>query len=219
MDEDTRRAALVRAAAHAYEAAHGNPLPEPVSGLRWSIRPRVAVTVLALLALVVAAAVFAAQAPSGAVEVASSSDAAASDEPLGGAVVTVHVVGAVAVPGLYELPLGSRVGDAIDAAGGAAEQADLAATNLARQLIDGEQVVVSVAGETESAGTPGSGLLNLNRADSAALEALPGIGPVLAERIVKDRDSKGPFRSVDELDRVIGVGPAVLDQVRPLLTV
>ena len=106
---------------------------------------------------------------------------------------------------------------AVAAAGGALGEAELSTINLARELVDGEQVVVGEAGSADAASA--SGLLNLNRANAAALEALPGIGPVLAERIVNDRESHGPFRTVDELDRVSGVGPAVLERMRPLLTV
>lgn len=208
----------MRAAAQAYEAAHGNPLPEPASGLRWSIRPRVAVTVLALLAVLVAFAVFATTLPPEPIELEPLPSQAAGGVPSPGAAVTVHVTGAVAVPGLYALAPGSRVGDAVDAAGGAAEGADLSTVNLARVLVDGEQVFVG-GGDGDPGAAAASGLLNLNRADAAALEELPGIGPVLAQRIVEERASNGPFRSVDELDRVKGVGPAVLERVRALLTV
>ncbi|HEY0119710.1 MAG TPA: ComEA family DNA-binding protein [Cellulomonas sp.] len=136
--------------------------------------------------------------------------------------VLVHVVGAVAVPGVVGLPAGSRVVDAIAAAGGAAGDADLSGLNLARVLVDGEQVAVPRPGDPPSAATPdppGDGaagrLVDLNTASLAQLVELPGVGPVLAQRIVDRR----PFRSVDELDEVSGVGPTLLERLRPLVRV
>jgi competence protein ComEA len=219
VDEQSRRTALIRAATQAYEAAHGNPLPEPPSGLRWSISPRVAVTVLGALAVLVALIVFATSRAPAPLVLEPTSTANAFSGFSSDAVVTVHVVGAVNSPGLYELGLGARVGDAIEAAGGPAADADLGSINLARTLHDGEQVALVRQGESEASAATASGLLNINQADAASLEALPGIGPVLAQRIVSDRDASGPFRSVDDLDRVTGVGPAVLERVRALLTV
>jgi competence protein ComEA len=134
--------------------------------------------------------------------------------------LVVHVVGQVQNPGLVELPDGSRVADAITAAGGATDQADLAALNLARLLGDGEQILVPIPGETvPQAGAASSGLLDLNTADESALEELPGIGPVLAGRIVAWRQQHGRFSSVDELVEVAGIGPAILAQIRDLVRV
>lgn len=145
-----------------------------------------------------------------------------------GATVVVHVVGQVAEPGLVALPAGARVGDALDAAGGATQRADLAAVNLARAVVDGEQVYVptpgeqvpAVAGAASGGGSPAesgsggvSGPVDLNTADATTLETLPGIGPVLAERIVAWREENGPFASVDELGDVSGIGPALLEQL------
>lgn len=209
----------MRAAARAYEAAQGNPLPEPVRGLRWTIQPRVAVTVLAVVGLVVAFVVLA-NSPAPREPVPATS--AGQEDPLAIAglsgTVMVHVAGAVASPGLYELEAGARVADAVEAAGGPAADAELAAVNLAREVVDGEQVLVPRAGEL-AIGAAGSGLVSLNNATAAQLEELPGIGPVLAERIVKDREVNGPFRSVEDLDRVSGVGPAILANVREHVTV
>ncbi|SMF29885.1 competence protein ComEA [Cellulosimicrobium cellulans J34] len=152
--------------------------------------------------------------------------AGAGTDPSSG--VVVHVVGQVASPGLVTVGADARVAEAIEAAGGATTEADLAALNLARTVTDGEQIHVPRPGEAvpaaaaapahESAGTPG-GPLDLNTADVAALDALPGIGPVLAERIVAWREENGPFTAVDELGEVSGIGPAVLADVRDLVRV
>lgn len=132
-------------------------------------------------------------------------------------VVYVHVSGAVARPGLYRLAEGARVVDAIAAAGGFADDADPSAVNLARLVGDGEQLHVGAAGETVSPGA-GDGRIDLNGADAAALEALPGIGPALAARIIAWREEHGRFTSVDDLLAVAGIGEKVLaalrDQVR-----
>ncbi len=144
----------------------------------------------------------------------------------------VHVVGEVREPGVVRLPPGSRVGDAIEAAGGAKRTADLAALNLAAPVTDGEQVRVPKPGEVAltnpqssggdpagSTGGAGGGALDLNTADAATLETLPGVGPVLAERIVSHRDQHGPFASVDALQDVSGIGPATFDRLRDLVRV
>lgn len=132
--------------------------------------------------------------------------------------VVVHVVGAVRQPGVVRLALGARVSDAIDAAGGGTPDAGLAGVNLARVLADGEQLVVPVLGATVPAAAPTDGLLDLNTADAAALEELPGVGPVLAGRIVQRRTER-PFTSVDELDEVSGIGPALLADLLPRVRV
>ncbi|MFP5335661.1 MAG: helix-hairpin-helix domain-containing protein [Actinomycetes bacterium] len=151
--------------------------------------------------------------------------------PTSAGVVVVHVVGQVASPGVVELPVGSRVADAVDAAGGVTRDADLARVNLARPLVDGEQVVVPRPGEEvpvpPAAGSPGSDepgepapdVVDLNSASAADLDALPGIGPVLSERIVAWREEHGRFSSVDELLEVSGIGQSLLERLRPLVRV
>lgn len=141
-------------------------------------------------------------------------------------VVQVHISGAVAKPGRYILPLGARVEDALVAAGGALEGADLERLNLARPLADAEKVTVPLAvqrglppGDEVPTASQSSPLLDLNRADTTALEALPGIGPVLAQRIVEFRMRHGPFTQVDDLLKVQGIGPKTLERLRPLVTV
>ena len=134
----------------------------------------------------------------------------------GGSVV-VSVVGQVAAPGLVTLPAGSRVADALAAAGGLLPDADPAAVNAAAVLTDGQQIAVGVPGAAPAGGTAPAGaatagtggLLDLNTATAADLDALPGIGPVLAQRIVDHRTEHGPFTSVDQLDDVSGIGPAI----------
>jgi competence protein ComEA len=129
--------------------------------------------------------------------------------------VVVSVVGQVAAPGLVTLPAGSRVADALAAAGGLLPEADPASVNGAAVLSDGEQIAVGVPGAAPprggatSPGAPAGGLLDLNAATAAELDALPGIGPVLAQRIVDHRSAQGPFTSVDQLDDVSGIGPAI----------
>jgi competence protein ComEA len=138
-----------------------------------------------------------------------------------GGVVVVSVVGQVAAPGLVTLPAGSRVADALAAVGGLLPEADPASINAAAVLSDGQQVAVGVPGVAPPAGSaavPSGGLLDLNTATAADLDALPGIGPVLAQRIVDHRTAHGRFTSVDQLDDVSGIGPAIfadlVDQVR-----
>lgn len=141
----------------------------------------------------------------------------------------VHVAGRVARPGIVRLTAGSRVVDALEAAGGPLGDADLSAINLARPVVDGEQVYVPAPGEAVPAVSgPGGGdgpaggvdgPIDLNAADTAALDTLPGVGPVLAERIVAWRAEHGRFTSVDELGEVSGIGEKLLGQIRDRVTV
>jgi competence protein ComEA len=139
--------------------------------------------------------------------------------------VVVSVVGSVVRPGLVTLPSGSRVADAVQAAGGLVPPADQASVNLAALVTDGQQIAVGAPGAPSapagasggSAAAPG-GKLNLNTATAAELDALPGVGPVLAQRIVDHRD-QGPFTSVDQLDDVPGIGPARAAELAKLVTV
>jgi competence protein ComEA len=138
--------------------------------------------------------------------------------------VVVSVVGLVVRPGLVTLPEGSRVADAIEAAGGLLPEADPASVNLAAVLADGQQIAVGVPGAATASsgaavGTVPSGPVNLNTATAADLDALPGIGPVLAQRIVTYRDQQGRFTSVEQLDDVPGIGPAIYDQLKTLVGV
>jgi competence protein ComEA len=126
--------------------------------------------------------------------------------------VLVHVVGAVEEPGVVSLPENSRVHDALALAGGAQEDAELGGVNLARVVYDGEQIIVPRVGEPVLASSgEGSGPISLSRADQETLETLPRIGPATAERIIAWRDKNGPFRSVEDLLAVSGIGPATLE--------
>jgi competence protein ComEA len=133
--------------------------------------------------------------------------------------LVVDVVGAVRRPGLHRLVQGARIADAVASAGGATAKAELALVNLAAPVADGEQVVVPVHGAAAaSAGTPSaSAPLDLNTATPEQLDALPGIGPATAAKIVSFRQAHGPFRSVDELDAVPGIGPARIEQLKGLV--
>jgi len=160
-------------------------------------------------------------------------------------VVVVHVAGAVARPGLVQLATGSRVAAAIDAAGGASDGADVARVNLARPLVDGEQLYVPSVGEETvpeplgpagvdagggapgaagaAAGAAGAGpadaIIDLNTADEASLQTLPGIGPALAARIVAWRTEHGGFRAVEDLLDVSGIGDARFAELQPRVRV
>jgi competence protein ComEA len=138
--------------------------------------------------------------------------------------IIVHVAGEVGEPGLYTLPRGARVQDAVRAAGGLAANADQDAVNLAAQLEDGQRVFIPgcaspIPPAASPATGPPAGQMNLNTATPEQLTELPGIGPELAARIVRYRGQHGPFRSVDALEAVPGIGPKRLAQVRPHVTV
>ncbi|WP_194947925.1 helix-hairpin-helix domain-containing protein [Actinomyces trachealis] len=240
------------------------PLPTVRHPRRAALAPRAAMvagSALMVLAIVLAvAAVLRSPTPSP-LTLSPPSDSSTLREEAGGAMerntpsiprpsgskageVTVHVTGAVASPTVVNLPTGSRVTDAVAAAGGATAEADTQALNLARVLADGEQVRVPKTGEPPQlggdsssggsggagpsgvagvggemgAGAPG-GQVNVNTADATALETLPGIGPTLAKRIIAYRSEHGRFTAVDDLTDVPGIGPAVLEKLRQEATV
>src|SRR5262245_23308301 len=136
-------------------------------------------------------------------------------------VLVVDVTGAVHRAGLYRLPEGSRVADAIARAGGATAKADVELVNLAAPLADGEQILVPARGVASVAGSAGdsspSAPIDLNSATAEQLDALPGIGPVTAEKIVAYRQEHGPFTSVDDLDAIPGIGPSRIENLRGLV--
>jgi competence protein ComEA len=205
---DRARDSFARMARRAYEAAHGEPVSSAPRGVRWRVEPKAALSLALALALVVALVWWSAR---------PFDEGATGGEPVAFPSVSmlplvVDVAGAVASPGVMELPAGARVRDAIEAAGGFLDGAERSSVNLARPLVDGEQVYVPVAGEDRA------GPVNVNAADAAALETLPGIGPVLAERIVADRAANGPFVSIEDLDRVSGIGPSLVARLAGLAT-
>jgi competence protein ComEA len=139
--------------------------------------------------------------------------------------IVVHVSGAVANPGIYRLPVGSRIDDAIKQAGGAQPEADLHRLNLAARLADGQQVTVPLRASAASpgpspgpdrAGGPAStgGLVNLNTATVAELDGLPGVGPVTAQRIVAHREQHGPFTRVEQLREANLVNKAMFERIK-----
>ena len=141
----------------------------------------------------------------------------------GGATIYIHILGAVVRPGLYLLADGERALDAVGAAGGFTATADQSGVNLARLLVDGEQILVPEIGEAPAAGvapgtqTPG-GKVNINTADETVLETLPRVGPAMAKRIVDWRTKNGRFTAVEDLMSVTGVGEKTFDQLKDLVT-
>jgi len=137
--------------------------------------------------------------------------------------LVVDIAGAVRRPGLHTVPAGSRVEDAIVAAGGATRKAQLDAVNLAAPVADGEQIVVPGSGAggaaavSSPAGSSPSAPLDLNSATLEQLEALPGIGPVTAQKILDYRQQHGAFHAVSELEAVPGIGPAHMAQLKGLV--
>lgn len=158
--------------------------------------------------------------------------------------ITVEVTGGVATPGVVTVPDSSRLQQVVDAAGGFAPNADVTSLNMASRIGDGEEIVIPVI-EGDEAGVkppaaadpagdapdapdvtpassslaPSGGLLDLNAASQVELEALPGIGPVLAERIITYRTENGPFTSVEQLEDVEGISSSTVEELRPFITV
>lgn len=212
----------------------GRPVPAPAPtgppASRDPAGPAVrALVVVGVLAVVVAAvAVWRAQggevAPVTLAPGTSVVPSGPSAAPAAPAFLVVQVLGEVRRPGVVRVPSGARVVDAIAAAGGLRRGGSSGLLNLARRLTDGEQVVVgpdAVAGPTPGASGsgPAGGLVDLNTADEAALDTLPGVGPVTASAIVAWRDDNGGFTSVEQLREVDGIGPKTYEQLAPLVTV
>ncbi len=198
------------------------PMPDPVPvrpGVLAAFDPgRRGVRALAIVAAVVVcvAAFFAWRARPHATPVPTAV-ASTSIAPSVPATVVVAVNGRVRKPGLVRLASGSRVADAIDAAGGVLPDTDLTSLNLARKVVDGELIVVG-APPVPAAGAPG-GQINLNTATLAELQMLPGIGAVLAQRILDYRTAHGQFQSVNELRQIDGIGTATFDKLKDKVTV
>lgn len=131
--------------------------------------------------------------------------------------ILVHVVGEVRTPGLYQLPLGARVVDAVNRAGGLTNAADAHALNLAARLADGQRVAIPIQGPAPAPAA--GGRLNLNRASRAELEGLPGIGAATAQRIVDHRERNGPFQTLEQLRELRILTATVADRIRDLVVV
>lgn len=142
--------------------------------------------------------------------------------------IIVNVVGAVPRPGLYEFAEGSRVQDAINAAGGLLADADTGSINLAARLKDGQQLVIPFSGESAAVSDISSAqptqpastdeLVNINTASLDQLDSLPGIGPTTAQKIVDYRTEHGPFQRIEDIMNVSGIGPATFDRLKDLIT-
>jgi competence protein ComEA len=146
--------------------------------------------------------------------------------------IAVSIAGAVKSPGVYRLSANARLNDAVSAAGGFADEADLSTLNLAARLEDEQQIVIPAHGLAVAIGSPGPAMaatssdenqanqrININVADAASLDTLPGIGPAIAGRIVGYREANGPFTRVEELARVDGISAAMVDKLRDQITV
>jgi competence protein ComEA len=155
--------------------------------------------------------------PAELVDVGAVGSGAGTDQPQ----VVVHVSGAVLRPGLYRLPEGARVADAVTKAGGLKPRADLSVLNLAAPMIDGQHVVVPRRIAPGAGGVPPSdastSIVQLSSASVDQLDELPGIGPITAQKIVDWRQTHGAFRSVDDLDAIPGIGPTRVEQLRELV--
>ena len=141
------------------------------------------------------------------------------DEP---ELIIVYLTGAVSRPGIYHLEEGSRIYELIEKAGGFSEEADGEAMNLARPLVDGEQIHVVRIGETPAAGPAGEvsgGKININQAGESELTSLPGIGEVKARQIISHREKHGPFRDTRELMDVSGIGEKTYENIADLVTI
>ncbi|MEW5922126.1 MAG: ComEA family DNA-binding protein [Bacillota bacterium] len=155
---------------------------------------------------------------------AVSAAAAAVEKDVEEKMIVIHVAGAVSRPGVYHLPAGSRVYEALDQAGGGLAEADLDRINLAQPLVDGQQVYFPLKGEEglgplAGSGVSSAGRININTAGREQLESLPGIGAVKAQNIINYRQQNGPFHSIEDLLEVSGIGTKTLEGIRDLITV
>jgi competence protein ComEA len=175
----------------------------------------VSLAALVAVASLVLVAINRPEAPTGEFEITEGlNEAEAVDQFL-----YVHIVGEIKTPGMYQLPLCARLVDAVFAAGGLTADADNSSVNLARELSDGEQIVVFKVGEiAEAGGSAPGGLISINRATAEQLEELPGIGPALSSRIIAYRDANGGFKTKEDLLNVSGIGDSIFAGFTDLIT-
>jgi competence protein ComEA len=223
LDTVDRRPDIIDTTDEGVEQDYFAPATAPTA-VRWRVGATAGVgLVLGIVVIAVVAFLFRSQGPEPSIitppsgesaeEIAgvpASGDVARPEE-----VLLIHVVGAVFAPGVVQVPAQSRVLDAINKAGGATEDALLDGVNLARVVFDGEQIVVPRIGEEimSSPGGPGQPI-SLSRADSLTLQTLPRVGPATADRIIAWRETHGPFKSVEDLLAISGIGPATLEGFR-----
>ena len=159
-------------------------------------------------------------------KVAVSAELPADQVVVKAATIYVHIVGEIVAPGIYELDSGARIVDVIFAAGGFSEKADQASVNLAREVTDGEQVVVFRVGQAPSSTMGGAGstsssgesLISLNRGSQAELEQLPGVGPALAARMIDWRTANGGFKKKEDLLNISGIGDKLFSGIKNEVT-
>lgn len=159
-------------------------------------------------------------------KVAVSAELPADQVVVKAATIYVHIVGEIVAPGIYELDSGARIVDVIFAAGGFSEKADQASVNLAREVTDGEQVVVfrvgqapsSTMGGVGSTSSSGGSLISLNRGSQAELEQLPGVGPALAARMIDWRTANGGFKKKEDLLNISGIGDKLFAGIKNEVT-
>lgn len=159
-------------------------------------------------------------------KVAVSAELPADQVVVKAATIYVHIVGEIVAPGIYELDSGARIVDVIFAAGGFSEKADQASVNLAREVTDGEQVVVfrvgqapsSTMGGVGSTSSSGESLISLNRGSQAELEQLPGVGPALAARMIDWRTANGGFKKKEDLLNISGIGDKLFAGIKNEVT-